>query len=314
METNYKYFRNCRGNICRVHVEREDDPYINPREDYDGNIGHIMAWWDRCKYGDSKENTYSSPEDFVNDLVRTYVPEKSVINYIKAKKTSNGLELIYNRKEEIWELWGYYRYWWTGGEVHHGVIESNNPIDYLIDDMIEAMSFEDKWKLLERNGVVALPVYMYEHSGITMNTGGFSCPWDSGQAGWIYTTKKEILDTCGSYKNDKGNYIKVTDKNWKKAAYQWMIDEVKTYDMYLQGEIYGYILDELDMDCQSSVDSEMHVLEEDDMEWDEDVDSCWGFFSDKWGDELIEEIVKDGIGDYPLYDSVTELVAMPLSA
>ena len=36
-----------------------------------------------------------------------------------------------------------------------------------------------------------LPLYLYDHSGITMNTTGFSCPWDSGQVGWIYAFKED---------------------------------------------------------------------------------------------------------------------------
>jgi len=40
--------------------------------------------------------------------------------------------------------------------------------------------------------VIYLPVYMYDHSGITINTVGFSCGWDSGQIGYIYVTKDKI--------------------------------------------------------------------------------------------------------------------------
>ena len=305
---NYKYFKDHNGKICRIHLEYDTEPW-NPRYDMDGNVGHMMCWWDRSRLGDYKENKYSDPESFVNDLVRSHVSEKTIINYVKAKKTSNGLELRYNRKDELWELWGYY--WWfplgSSKDAKFGVIESNNPIDYLIDDIIEAMSFEDKWKLLERNGIAYLPLYVYEHSGITMNTGGFSCSWDSGQAGWIYTTKEEILKCGGCIKSEKGNWIKITERNWRKAAQIWMEGEVELYDQYLQGECYGYIIDELDMDDQASLESEMNVIDEDDVTWNEYVDSCWGFFSDKWGDDLIEEIAREAASFDKLYDSLNEV-------
>lgn len=289
---NYRYFKDCDGKVCRIHIERDEQPW-NPRYDMDGNIGHMMCWWNRYELGDYKENNYSEPEDFVNDLVRKYVSEKTIINYIKAKKTSNGLELKYNRSECVWELWGYYRYWWTGSEVHHGIIASYNPLEYLIDDIIDAMSFEDKWKLLKRNGIECLPLNVYEHGGITMRTSGFSCPWDSGQAGWIYTTKKDVLECGGKIKSKNGNWIKVTDRNWRCAARLWMEDEVDMYDQYLQGDCYGYIIDELDMDDQASLENGFDVLEEDDMNWDEHTDSCWGFYSSKWGSDLVEEIAKE---------------------
>ena len=290
MNSEYRYFKDHQGKTCRIHIERDNYP-LCPRYEQDGNIGHMMVWWNRYQLGDYKENTYSSPEDFLNNLVREKASEKTIINFIKAKKTSNGLELKYNRKDELWELWGYY-YWFPLGsskESKFGVIESNNPIDYLVDDMIEAMSFEDKWKLLERNGVYYLPLYIYEHSGITISTGGFSCPWDSGQAGWIYTTKEDVLE-CGGKIQGKKKYIKVTERNWKRAAQLWLEGEVEQYDQYLQGDCYGYVIDELDPDTN---------------EWDENTDSCWGYYSNKWGDELIEEIAREVVNN--LYERLEDV-------
>ena len=289
---DYKYFKDHNGKLCRIHIERDDSPWC-PRYDMDGNLGHMMVWWNRYQLGDYKENDYNSPEDFLNELVRENVSEKAIINFVKGNKTSNGLELKYNRKEQVWELWGHYKYWWTGNQVHHGIIANNNPLDYLIDDIISSMSFEDKWKLLERNGIYYLPLYIYEHSGITISTGGFSCPWDSGQAGWIYTTKKEILESGGGLLSPKGKVTKVTERNWKQAAQKWLEGEVEMYDQYLQGDVYGYIVDEL--------------LDEEDDEWDENTESCWGFYSSKWGDDLIEEIALDGLGIKKLFDKLQEV-------
>lgn len=159
--------------------------------------------------------------------------------------------------------------------------------------------------------IVALPLYLYDHSGITMNTTGFHCPWDSGQVGWIYATKQKFLDETGYTAKalfgtdpnaplevgdyvivegaDKPHFGKVQsfdDKNvivdWTylyvkerhsdtalKGAYprekvklvteyakQMLKNEVKVYDQYLTGDVYGYILEE---------DGEV-------------IDSCWGFY------------------------------------
>ena len=125
-----------------------------------------------------------------------------------------------------------------------------------------------------------------------MNTGGFSDRWDSGQVGYIYTDKKTIIDCGGKIRNEKGNYVKITDKNWKKAAYQWMQGEVDEYDMYLTGEVYGVITEEYNAEDDG---------------WEE-KDSCWGFFNDKWGDELIKEIALNfGINE-TLYEKMDEVV------
>lgn len=284
---DYKYAKDSNGKIYRIHVEQDDEP-LNPRTDWDGHVGHMMCWWNRYSLGD--KNDFKEPEAFLNDLVRHHVSENKIINFVKSGKTSNGLELKYNRHKKTWELWGYWKHWWTGNEVHHGVIADYEPIDWLIDDIVDSLTMEDKWKLLEREGFYYLPLYIYEHSGITMNVGGFSCPWDSGQAGWIYTTKEEIFKCGGKIKSSKGNWIKVTDRNWKEAARNWLEGEVEDYDMYLQNECYGYIIDKL--------------LEDD--EWDEHIDSCWGFYSKKWGDDLIKEIALEA-GFDTLFDSLEEV-------
>jgi len=39
---------------------------------------------------------------------------------------------------------------------------------------------------------IILPLYLYDHSGITMNTTGFSCGWDSGQVGYIVMSYEKI--------------------------------------------------------------------------------------------------------------------------
>lgn len=53
----------------------------------------------------------------------------------------------------------------------------------------------DKERDIERlkqefGATVTLPIYMYSHGGETINTTGFSCPWDSGQVGWILQLRK----------------------------------------------------------------------------------------------------------------------------
>lgn len=288
MIDGYKYYKKD-DEFMRLHIEQDDTP-TNPRYDYDGNIGKMMCWHRDYRLGDYKENDFSDDDDFLNSLIRDEVKEKTIINYVKSKKASNGLELRYDRHERMWQLWGTY-YWFPIGsskDAKFGIIEENADIDWLVDEIIDALPQMDKWKLLERHAnIVFLPLYLYDHSGITMNTGGFSDRWDSGQVGYIYTDKKTVIETNGWIRNDKGRYVKVADRNWKKAAYLWMEGEVEMYDQYLRGEVYGIITERYNPDDDS---------------WEEE-DSGWEFFSDKWGDELIESIASDfGISE-PLYDS-----------
>lgn len=291
MTSEYKYYKRD-GKLMRLHIEQEEEP-LDPRYDWDGNIGKMMCWHRYYSLGDYKENNFSDNEDFLNDLIRNNVKEKSIINYVKGKKASNGLELKYDKHEKMWQLWGTY-YWFPIGspkDAKFGIIEECEDITWLVDEIIEALPQKDKWKLLEKHAqIIFMPLFLYDHSEITMNTCGYSCRWDSGQVGYIYTDKKTIMETGGMLQNEKGNYVKITDRNWKKAAYQWMEGEVEVYDQYLQGEVYGIITEEYDTDSD---------------DWEE-KDSCWGFFSDKCGDELIKDVALNFGVRETLYDVLND--------
>lgn len=294
MFDEYKYYKE-NGKLKRVSVKTDDTP-PNPRYDYDGHIGTMMCWHRNYTLGDYKENKFADNEDFLNDLVRENIKDNTLINYIKNKKTSNGLELRYDRHEKMWQLWGTYYLFplMSSRDAKFGIIKEYEDVTWLVDDIIEALSQEDKWKLLEKHSqILFMPLFLYDHGGITMNTCGYSCRWDSGQVGYIYTDRKTILDLNAYYRNKKGKSTKVTKNNWKKAAYLWMEGEVEEYDQYLTGEVYGIIEEEYDA--------------EDDT-WEE-TDSCWGFFNSKFGSELIEDVARDyGISE-TLYDSMEEIMS-----
>lgn len=98
---------------------------------------------------------------------------------------------------------------------------------------------------------VCLPLYLYDHSGLTMSTGPFSCPWDSGQVGWIFVTRETVLKEWG------GKGARRITKRMVKQAEKCLRAEVEEYDQYLRGDVYGYVIEGPD---------------------GEQLDSCWGFF------------------------------------
>jgi hypothetical protein len=107
-----------------------------------------------------------------------------------------------------------------------------------------------------RDGYVILPLFLMDHSGISMGTGSFGCPWDSGQVGWIVCDNETIQRDFNG------------DRDLAEKALE---SEVKVYDDYLTGNVYGFIVEERDKsDCPTCKRSH---------EWDE-TDSCWGFFGD----------------------------------
>lgn len=103
---------------------------------------------------------------------------------------------------------------------------------------------EDLQADYEKDSLIILPLYLYDHSGITMNTSGFSCPWDSSQVGYIYTTKENAIKQIG-----KDLTIQEIENILKS--------EVEVYDQFLRGEVYGYVIEDIN---------------------GSHVDSCWGFY------------------------------------
>jgi hypothetical protein len=90
---------------------------------------------------------------------------------------------------------------------------------------------ELKQGILENEGeVVILPLYLYDHSGITISTSSFSCRWDSGQIGFIFVSKHTI-------KKEGIDETKVEE---------YLKSEVETYDKYLTGENYRYTIYEIE--------------------------------------------------------------------
>ncbi len=123
-------------------------------------------------------------------------------------------------------------------------------------EVIEDVQWETR-HVIRDDIAICLPLYLYDHSGITISHGKFSCPWDSGQVGWHYITKAKLED---EFDGDEAKAMKCLEA------------ELKTYDDYLQGNVWGYVIENEEGD---------------------DVDSCWGFY----GDELEETGILDAVGD-----------------
>ena len=118
--------------------------------------------------------------------------------------------------------------------------------DYLTDEQLTRCQEE-----VEKKNVI-LPLYLYDHSGITMNTGGFSCQWDSGQVGYIYLSLEQARTEYSA---------KRVSKKLRARIEKYLTGEVETYDSYLTGDVRGF-----------------SIVRNDDDGDEIDVDSCWGYF------------------------------------
>ena len=93
------------------------------------------------------------------------------------------------------------------------------------------------------------PLYMYEHSGVSLSIEPFSCPFDSGQIGFVFVTKQMIRESFS---------IKRCTKKYETKALDNIKSELSEYVSYLNGESYEYVIEDENNDV---------------------VDSCCGYFS-----------------------------------
>jgi hypothetical protein len=101
--------------------------------------------------------------------------------------------------------------------------------------------------------VLELALWLYDHSGITIYVAGSgapgtNCPWDSGQVGWAYMRRSDVLSNF---------MVKRLSKKVLQQAEDLMRAEVEEYDQYLRGEVYSYVVEDQD---------------------GEQLDSCSGYF------------------------------------
>ena len=108
--------------------------------------------------------------------------------------------------------------------------------NYNLGDKNEFASNEAFLEWWRNNGAggILLPLYLYDHSGITMSTGPFWCPWDSGQVGWIYVTAEKIRQEYSVKRISHAN---------RTRARQVLEGEVQTYDQYLTGDVWGFVIE-----------------------------------------------------------------------
>ena len=115
----------------------------------------------------------------------------------------------------------------------------------------ETAEYEELMRITNDPNNIVLPVYMYDHSGITINTTGFSCRWDSGQVGIMYCSREKAVHEFGK---------KICTAKVREKAIRCMVSEVESIDDYLTGNVWGYRV----------LDADGHEL-----------DSCWGFVGDE---------------------------------
>ncbi len=178
-----------KGHKIVVFYDSQDHAEDPRSEDYGEPYGHMLCWHSRRKLGDKHE--YRFPANALVELID--------------KRDDQGMQYD---EDKLFE--------WAVEQVRQrpGVSKMMQTImDYLVLEALPAA------------GYVVLPLYTYEHGGITMATKPFGCEWDASQVGFICYGKKDAEKDGATWDEER---IKGT-----------LESVVRHYDHYLQGDVYG---------------------------------------------------------------------------
>jgi len=131
------------------------------------------------------------------------------------------------------------------------------------------MTVEELKELVRREDVIALPLYLYDHSGLRIATSTarmVDVQWDVSMVGYIYVTLEDIRK-CFNKKR--------VSKKLRNRVRTYLNGEVETYDQYLMGDVYGFVHEKkVVCECCNNVEYEH-------------LNSCWGFYGHKNLPEVI---------------------------
>lgn len=209
-----------------VRIRHDDDPE-SPRE-WD-NLGTMVCHHRRYDLGD--KHSHSDTEQFL-------------------------LSLIPDDRAALLERW-YERHHYQHLIQTVGLRYGSDEYRRISRDLAER--YADRRMEEAEKVAIILPVYLYDHSGLAMSVGGFNCPWDSGQVGWVYVTLEDVRREYS---------CKHVTKAIRDKVIKVMTGEVQTYSEYLGGFVYGFIIEKPD---------------------GEHEDSCWGFYG-------LDDVKKEATG------------------
>lgn len=230
----------------------------SPRKDY--NLGTFVMCHRRYSFGD--ENYSEDLDRPLAELAGDYMALEDLHALILEGLDKEGYACMKDEWEE---------------DCRHAGLASLDDLsrrDFYRDWLIVISSWSNRYTsmIFERmsDHIPFLPVYMYDHSGVTISTGSFSCPWDSGCIGYIFASPDTL----------KENYIEVSDET-KRRALEVIQSEIEILDAWLTGECYSFSIEEYDDDT----DPDCH--------YGTVIDSCGGFLGDLETNGMLDHVDKE---------------------
>lgn len=225
-----------------LEIYADNDP-LNPRVDWD-NATVMYCRHGRYDLGDT-------------DAEDPYIAEDGIEfdgHWMTDEQSEDVIDMLADLADE-WDAAAHRGDWKTLAEFgpwsSHAILDAR-------DELTQCTSWTTRIQLRE-DIAICRPLYLYDHSGITISAGSFNDPWDSGQVGWQYVTHQRLMEEWN------GDEI---------LAKRSMDLELEAYDQYLRGEVYGFA-----------------VIDED----GDTVEACSGFFGDDPYESGMADYFPEGI-------------------
>lgn len=246
----------------------------DPRKIWDV-FSNIWIYASGYTVGDN--NGYDDVYDALHALVRDSITTKQLISFIRRGKTRMSVD--YDRHERVWKLYSKYTFNDCFGHKKGDdcyVTWTDQTLDWLEDDMIDELTPSECVAILEEYAdMIFMSVDFIDYgcygAKITFDTDGFD---DCN--GIAFTDKKTVTDCM------------LHSKNWKKHGYRIMEGELKDLNMWVEGNVYYGTWEQYNWDNREF----------------EEVETCGGFFSDNWGEDLFNEIADTNA---TMYDDFEDL-------
>ena len=212
------------GQSLSVQIRQDGDNFDNGPRDWD-NLGTMVCFHNRYTLGDEQGD---DPQEYIENL-------------------ACALDDTAAERMAYWEHGDGWTY--LARNYADPVAECDMRVENIVNGVLDELV------------PVMLPLYLYDHSGITMRTTGFSCPWDSGQVGFIYVTKEQLRKEYSVQRVTKATIAK---------AEKVLRGEVEVYDDHLTGNVWGYSIETI---SKATCDKCGHTSENEEFD-----DSCWGYY------------------------------------
>ena len=203
-------------------VTYSDEWCESPRTMF-SNVGTFYTWSPSRRFDSPDENPYSDPEELLGEL---FAETFSYDELAAAFASDKFAYLRFDEQGTPQELL-------SNGEWDEAVCDwdPDDCEDIRREELAGVMGQYVKGsEALLNERLVLLPVYRFEHSGVSYSTADFNDPWDSGRVGVIFAKPDDVREVLG-------------EGATRAQVVEALKEEVEVFGQWASGDVYRVALE-----------------------------------------------------------------------